>query len=57
MVEMERLECWFDIRSPAFFAVSVGPSHTQALADYLQDRERNGEVQFETGRSHVPKGS
>jgi hypothetical protein len=51
MVELEPFDCWFDVRSPGFLAVSAPPAHAQPVADYLDERERRGELRFETGRS------
>jgi hypothetical protein len=56
MVELEPFDCWFDVRSPGFLAVSAPHAHAQAVADYLDDRERRGDLLFETGRSTPPKG-
>jgi hypothetical protein len=54
MVELEPFGCWFDVRSPGFLAVSTPPAHAQVVADYLDDRERRGDLLFETGRSAPP---
>jgi hypothetical protein len=56
MVELEPFDCWFDVRSPGFLAVSAPPAHAQAVADHLDDRERRGDLLFETGRSAPPTG-
>ena len=56
MVELEPFDCWFDVRSPAFVAMSAPAAHARAVADYLDDRERRGELLFETGRSAPPTG-
>ena len=42
MVELEPFNCWFDVRSPGFLGVSAPPPHAQAVADYLDERERRG---------------
>lgn len=55
MIELEPFDCWFDVRSPGFIAVSAPPTRAQAVADYLSERERRGELQFETGRSAPPR--
>ena len=47
---LEPFDCWFDVRSPRFTAISCPPSHAQAVADYLASRERDGELHYETGR-------
>ncbi|HTN25602.1 MAG TPA: DUF4265 domain-containing protein [Solirubrobacteraceae bacterium] len=51
MVDLEPFDCWFDVRSPTFVALSAPSAHAQAVADYLADREQHGELLFETGRS------
>jgi Domain of unknown function (DUF4265) len=50
MVDLEPYDCWFDPRHEWLVAISVGPEHAQAVADYLGDRERRGELNYETGR-------
>jgi hypothetical protein len=56
MVELERYECWFDVRSPAFVALSAPCGHAQSVADILAAKERGGELRYETGRSQPPGG-
>jgi hypothetical protein len=55
MVDLEPFECWFDVRSPGFLALSAPPAHAQGVADHLDRREQRGELLFETGRS-APAG-
>ncbi|MDX6320119.1 MAG: hypothetical protein QOC86_86 [Gaiellales bacterium] len=57
MVDLERFDCWFDVRSPAFLAVSAPPAHAQVVADYLDAREQHADLLFETGRSAPPTNS
>ena len=56
MVELERFDCWFDVPSTGFLALSAPSAHAQAVADHLDDRERRGDLLFETGRSAPPTG-
>jgi hypothetical protein len=51
MLELEPLDCWFDVRDPGYLAISAAPERAQAVADHLFDRESRGELQYETGRS------
>lgn len=55
MVDLEPFKCWFDVRTPGLVAVSAPPDHAQAVANYLHGRQQQGELHFETGRSH-PRG-
>jgi hypothetical protein len=57
MVDLEPFDCWFDVRSPAFLAVSAPPAHAQAVAHYFDAREQSGVLIFETGRSAPPPNS
>lgn len=57
IVELEPFGCWVDVRSPGLLAMSAPPTHAQAVADYLDVRERRGDLLFETGRSAPPGGS
>jgi uncharacterized protein DUF4265 len=54
IVALEPFDCWVDVRDPGFLAVSAPPGEAQAVADYLDARERRGELSFETGRSSAP---
>ena len=54
MVQLEPYDCWFDVRSPGFVALSAPPDHAQSVADFLSTREQDGELQYEAGRSRVP---
>jgi hypothetical protein len=56
MLELEPFDCWVDVRSPGFLAVSAPPDRAQAVADHLDARERRRELMFETGRSVPPGG-
>ena len=51
MVELEPLDCWFDVRSPRYIALSTSAANATAVAGYLERRGQRGELQFETGRS------
>lgn len=55
MVELEPCQCWFDVRSPAFLALSAPAEHARGVADVLSAKQGRGELQYETGRS-VPLG-
>jgi hypothetical protein len=44
-------DCWFDVRTPRFLAISAPAEHAQAVADLLAAREQSGELQYETGRT------
>lgn len=57
MVDLERFECWFDVRSSGFLALSAPSVHAEAVANYLHAREQQGDLQFETGRTRQPDGS
>lgn len=57
MVELEPFDCWFDVRSPGFLALSAPPGHAEAVADYLDGREQRGDLLFEPGRSAPPTDS
>jgi len=52
--ELEAFDCWFDVRTRRFIAISCPPSHAQVVADYLETRERNGDLHYETGRMRLP---
>lgn len=51
LVQLEPFGYWVDVPSSGFLAVSAPPAHAQAVADYLDGRERRGDLLFETGRS------
>src|SRR3954454_21224800 len=51
VADLEAYECWFDVYSPTFLALSAPPQHAQAVADHLADGEDRGELQYETGRT------
>jgi hypothetical protein len=51
MRDLEPFDCWSDVRTPRFLAIAAPPAHSQAVADYLQEREQHGDIQYETGRS------
>jgi hypothetical protein len=53
-VDLERFECWFDVYSPQLIAVSVEADDAQAVADFLDHKERAGMLQYETGRRRSP---
>lgn len=55
MVQLEPYECWFDVRSPAFVALSAPAEHARRVADILSAKQERGELRYETGRS-VPAG-
>ena len=57
MVELEQFDCWFDVRGPGLVAVSAPSAHAQTVADYLNGRERRGDLVFETGRSTPAPGN
>jgi hypothetical protein len=50
MADLEPYGCWFDPRHQRLVAISVPREHAQAVAGYLLDRERRGELEYETGR-------
>lgn len=54
MVELESFDCWFDVWSPFLVALSASPEHSQIVADYLLERERRSELEYEAGRSRQP---
>lgn len=54
MVDLATWDCWFDVRGPAYVAISVPAAHAQAVADLLAAREAAGELVYETGRSTPP---
>ena len=51
MVELEPLDCWFDVRSPRYIALSTSAANATAVAGYLERRGQRVKLQFETGRS------
>ena len=51
MQELESHDCWFDVRSESFLALSAPGQHAQAVADYLAAQETRGSFQYETGRT------
>jgi hypothetical protein len=51
MSDLASFDCWIDVRTPGFLAISVPAEHAQAVADYLVERERSGQLQYETGRT------
>lgn len=55
MRELERFDCWFDVLSPMFLALSVSSADFGAVADYLRTREGLGELEFETARPAAPE--
>jgi hypothetical protein len=54
MIELERFECWFDIRTSRFVALSAPPDHAGSVADLLARHESRGDWQFETSRTRDP---
>jgi hypothetical protein len=54
MVDLERLGCWFDVWSPFVVALSAPPEHAEDVADYLDEREQRGDLEYETGRTRNP---
>ena len=56
MIELEPHDCWFDVRSPSFVALSAPPAQARAVGDYLLAREQCGDLRFETGRSQSGAG-
>jgi Domain of unknown function (DUF4265) len=48
---LEPYDCWFDVRSRRFIAISCPPDQAQGVADDLASRERRGELRYETGRT------
>lgn len=52
--DLEQFDCWFDVRTPRFTAISCSPTYAQAVADYLMSRERDGDLHYETGRAAAP---
>jgi hypothetical protein len=53
---LEPHDCWFDVSSRRFMAISCPSSHAQEVADYLLAREQRGDLQYETGRATRPPG-
>jgi uncharacterized protein DUF4265 len=51
MSDLTSLDCWFDVRTPGFLAISVAAEDAHAVADYLAARERSEELHYETGRT------
>jgi hypothetical protein len=50
------LGCWFDVRSPAFLALSAPGPEADAVTAYLHAREARGELRYETGHTAPPPG-
>ena len=40
MTDLASFECWFDVRTPGFLAISVPGENAQPVANYLAARER-----------------
>jgi hypothetical protein len=54
MVELEEFDCWFDVRSAGFLALSAPAEHAEAAVNCLNDREKRRELRFDSGRSKPP---
>jgi Domain of unknown function (DUF4265) len=48
---LEPYDCWFDVSTRRFVAISCPPNQAHGVADYLESRERRGELQYENGRA------
>lgn len=49
IADLERLDCWFDVRTPRYVAIAVADSDAQTLEGELSARETRGELQYEAG--------
>jgi hypothetical protein len=50
MRDLTSLDCWFDVRTPGFLAISVAAEHAHDVAHCLAARKRS-ELHYETGRT------
>lgn len=49
LVEMEPLDCWFDVLSPRYLAISAPETTAEAVEDYLSQRANAGDFIHEGG--------
>lgn len=52
LIDMEPWECWFDVLSPAYLAVSAPDSTAEAVEWYLKQRAIAGDFIYERGHAH-----
>lgn len=48
---LERYGCWFDVYAPNLVALSADPAVARDVARFLAAAERDGRLQYETGRT------
>ena len=46
---MEPWDCWFDVLSPGYLAISASDTHAEAAERYLMKRENQGHFIYERG--------
>lgn len=49
LMDMESWDCWFDVLSPGYLAISAPDTHAEAAERYLIDRANQGDFIYERG--------
>ena len=53
LIDMESWDCWFDVLSPGYLAISAPEATAEAVERYLNQRTAAGDFPLRTGRRPV----